>query len=130
MLILYVTIAILMLIVLGVAVHVFRSTANFFPDIYVSGGKNPARDHAINDMLSANYGFWDMVAGTEYDQEGFYEFFSRKNLRISCTHTTAVGLAVLSSIDGLWLFFTTTVDAAPLWLWNLFVYRVQNAEWF
>ena len=128
MIVWHLTVAFLTLALLGVAIHIFRSSLNVIPDISVTGTGRPARDHMINDMLSANYGFWDMVAGTEYDEDGFYEFFSRKNLRISCTHAIAVGLAVLLSFDPLWVGFTSVVDNAPEWLWDLFLYRIENLE--
>ncbi|TCV61783.1 hypothetical protein EDE05_114108 [Neorhizobium sp. R1-B] len=128
MIVWHVVVAILTLTLLGAAVHIFRSSFNFMPDIFVSGSGRFFREHMINDALSTNYSFWDMVAGTEYDEDGFYEFFSLKNLRICCTQTIAVGLAVLFSFDPLWEGFTGAVDQAPGWLWSLFVYRIQNLE--
>ncbi|WJR68453.1 hypothetical protein QTA58_06790 [Neorhizobium sp. CSC1952] len=118
--------AISTLTLLGVAVHIFRSSFNFIPDLFVSGSGRFFREHMINDMLSANYGFWDMIAGTEYDKEGFYEFFSLKNLRICCTHTMAVGLAAFLAFNPLWEKFTEVADKAPSWLWALFIYRIEN----
>ena len=126
MIVLHLFAAVLTLTLLGAGIHVFRSSFNFIPDIFVSGSGRFFQEHWINDKLSANYGFWDMVAGTEYDDDGFYEFFSLKNLRICCTQTIAVGLAALLSFDKLWNGFTNVVDAAPGWLWELFVYRIEN----
>lgn len=126
MIVWYIVVAVLMLLVLGTAIHIFRASFNFIPDRFVTGRGRFWREHVIDDMLSANYGFWDMVAGTEYDKDGFYEFFSLKNLRINCLHTVAVGLAVLLSVDSLWEGFKAVVDAAPGWLWALFIHRIEN----
>ena len=90
--------------------HVFRSSFNFIPDRFHAGGGLFGREHVIDDMLSANYGFWDMVAGTEYNEDGFYEFFSLKNLRIACTWTVAIGLAVLFSYPDLWEGFVAVAE--------------------
>lgn len=128
MIIWYLFAAVLVLVLLGAAVHVFRSSFNFIPDRFHAGGGLFWREHIIDDMLSANYGFWDMVAGTEYDEDGFYEFFSVKNLRIACTWTVAIGLAVLFSYPGLWEGFTAIADQAPGWLWDLIVYRIVNIQ--
>lgn len=120
--------AILTLALLGALIHIFRSSFNFMPDIFVSGTGRPMREHMINDMMSANYSAWDMLVGTEYDEDGFYEFFSGKNLRICCTQSILFGLAALLSVDPLWTAFTDLVDKAPGWLWDLFVYRIENLE--
>ena len=128
MIVWYVFVAVTMLALAGVAVHIFRSSFNFIPDRFASKRGHFFREHAIDDMLSANYGIWDLLAGTQYDEDGFYEFFSLKNLRICCTHTVLGGLAVLYCSDEVWQAFTSVVDQAPAWLWDLIVYRIQNLE--
>ncbi|WP_275785688.1 hypothetical protein [Pararhizobium gei] len=125
----YLVVAVLVLVLLSAICHIFRSSFNFMPDRFHSGGGLFWREHIIDDMLSSNYGFWDMVAGTEYDEDGFYEFFSIKNLRIACTWTVPTGLAALFSYPGLWEGFTAIVDEAPGWLWDLIVYRIENLRW-
>jgi hypothetical protein len=122
--------AILTLIVLGAASHVFRASFNFVPDRFNAAPGRFWANHAIDDMLSTNYGFWDMVAGTEYDSDGYYEFFSLKNLRISCTWTVVCGMTMLLSIPGGWAWFSVVVDAAPGWLWALFLDRLNNMTFF
>ncbi|MCV9966127.1 hypothetical protein OIU34_30100 [Pararhizobium sp. BT-229] len=126
MIVWYLVVAVFTLVLFGVAVHVFRSSFNIIPDRLNPGRGLFWREHAVDDMFSTNYGFWDMVAGTEYDEDGFYEFFSIKNLRIACTWSVALGLAVLLSYAELWESFTSIVDRAPGWLWELIVYRVKN----
>lgn len=123
-------VAFMTLTTLGAAIHIFRSSFNFIPDRFNLAPGHFWRNHAIDDMLSTNYGFWDMVAGTEYDEDGFYEFFSRRNLRICCTWTIAVGMTLLLSYQDLQDRFIAIVDAAPGWLWALFVYRIENLTLF
>ena len=120
--------ATLVLLLVGVVIHVSRASFNFMPDVFMPARGRLFREFFINDMMSSNYSFWDMVVGTEYDEDGFYEFFSRKNLRLACTHSLVVGMAILLSIDPLWQAFAQLADKAPGWLWDLFVYRIENLK--
>ncbi|OJF89845.1 hypothetical protein [Pararhizobium antarcticum] len=130
MIVWHITAAILTLTMIGTAAHVFRSSFNFIPDRFNAAPGRFWTNHAIDDMLSSNYGFWDMVAGTEYDSDGYYEFFSLRNLRIACTWTIACGTAIGLSIPGGWDWFAATANAAPGWLWALFVHRLNNMTFF
>lgn len=115
-----------MLLVLGSLVHCFRSWPNFIPDRFDLKPSRPWLNFKLNDMLSANYGFWDYVVGTDYDEDGFYEFFSRRNWRNMCIWTVAIGYALLFGYPELESGYVSVVNATPGWLWDLIRFRFEN----
>ena len=76
--------------------------------------------------MSANYGFMDYIVGTDYDEEGFYDFFSRRNWRNMCLWTVAVGYTVLLSFPELTERYVSILNAALAWLWDLAQERSKN----
>lgn len=120
--------AIPLLMLVGTAVHCFRAWFNVLPDRLDLFPRNPMLSGAVDSMMSNNHSFWDMLAGTEYDENGYYEFFSFKNLRIQWTWVVAPGLAILLSYPELSSAYAGVVNAAPGWLWEMLVYRLQNIE--
>ena len=120
--------AVPLLMVLGTLGHCFRAWFNVLPDKLDLFPHRPGLSNAFDAMWSNNYSFWDMLVGTEYDANGYYEFFSFKNLRTQWLWTVAPGLAVLFSYADLANAYAGVVNAAPGWLWNLLVYRIQNMK--
>ena len=114
------------LIVLGSLVHWFRSWPNFMPDRYDLDPANPVMNYKLNDMLSLNYGFWDYVVGTDYDEEGFYVFLSSRNWRNMCLWTVVLGYAALLSFPELMDTYVSIVNRSPSWLWELLKKRMAN----
>ncbi len=115
-----------LLLLLGCLVHCARAWFNIFPDRYNLIPDRPWLNHKLDDLLSANYGFWDMVVATEYDEEGFYEFFSRRNWRNMCIWTVAIGYAMLFGYPDLESGYVSIVNQTPAWLWELLKYRIEN----
>lgn len=120
------TLAFPLLILLGTLVHCLRAWPNFVPDRQDFTPGNPLLNYKLNDMMSANYGFMDYLVGTDYDEEGFYEFFSRRNWRNMCLWTTAIGYTMLLSFPELLEGYVSIVNQTPAWLWNLLLERVKN----
>ncbi|MEP3234024.1 MAG: hypothetical protein ABJO30_14460 [Hyphomicrobiales bacterium] len=60
----------------GVLCHVGRAVFNVYPD-------RLSDSHKMDIIVSSDYSFTDWYYGTEFDDAGFYELYSVKNLRLS-----------------------------------------------
>ena len=60
----------------GVLCHVGRAIFNVFPD-------RLSDSHTMDIIVSSDYSFADWYHGTEFDDAGYYELHSAKNLRLS-----------------------------------------------
>ena len=60
----------------GVLCHVGRAVFNVFPD-------RLSDSHTMDMIVSSDYSFADWYYGTEFNDAGFYELHSVKNLRLS-----------------------------------------------
>ncbi|MBB4063401.1 hypothetical protein [Gellertiella hungarica] len=111
----------------GVLHHVVRAVFNLFPD---RGYTNTSReDYSFtDDMLSGNYDITDHLVGTEYDENGYYDLHSLKNVRIACQFAVGGGVVALLVVPGLDQIFRQAVDALALAAWNLFLFRLANLE--
>ena len=121
----YYLLAVPVLAALGVLGHVARGLFNVFPD---RGYTSTPRTHysLTDDFLSGNYSYTDHLVGTEYDDNGYYDLHSLKNLRISVQLHLAGGFAILLLAPGAGPLFRQGVDISALWLWDLFLYRLAN----
>lgn len=125
----YYLIAVPLFAVLGVLHHIVRGAFNLYPD---RGYTNTPREgySFTDDYLSDNYSMVDHLVGTEYDDNGYYDLHSLKNVRIACQFSIFGGLAMLVVIPGFDQLFRQGVDLAAVWLWDLFVYRIINLKLF
>jgi len=60
----------------GILAHITRAVFHLFPD-------RLSDSHILDIAISDGYSFWDWYYGTEYDDYGYYELYSTKNLRLS-----------------------------------------------
>ena len=60
----------------GVLCHVVRAVFNVFPD-------RISDSHTMDMFVSSDYSFADWYYGTEFNDAGYYELHSAKNLRLS-----------------------------------------------
>ena len=121
-------IAVPLLMFLGTLIHCARAWFNVYPDRLSIFPRRPMLDSLMDSWAGDNYSFWDMLAGTEYDENGYYAFFSFKNLRIQWLWTVAIGIVVLLSVPELADAYAGVVNATPRWLWELTIYRLQNLK--
>jgi hypothetical protein len=102
-----------------------------WPEHIVRGFVNPLPDrlsdsNAMDLVLSNGYNLVDVLFGTEYDDAGFYRLDSLKNLRVTVTHTVICGSIVYLFSDSFAQFFAANANFSVEWLWNLFLYRLEN----
>ncbi len=123
----YYLVAIPVLALFGIFTHLSRGLFNVYPDRGYTG--TPREGYSFtDDFLSENYSFTDYLVGTEYDDNGYYDLHSLKNLRIACQFAVFGGLAALLFLPGVDVLFRQAVDLVARWLWDLFVYRVENLK--
>lgn len=70
---------------LGVLCHVGRAVFNAFPD-------RLSDSHLMDMVISSDYSFSDWYYGTEFNDAGFYELHSTKNLRLSIIYNLVLFL--------------------------------------
>lgn len=123
----YYALAVPVFLLVGLLHHAVRGIFNLYPDRgYTS---TPREGYSFtDDFLSGNYSMTDHLVGTEYDENGYYDLHSIKNLRIACQFALAGGFAALILIPGLDQLFRQAVDLVALWLWDLFVFRIYNLK--
>lgn len=123
----YYAIAVPVFLLFGLLHHAVRGIFNLYPD---RGYTSTPRDgySFTDDFLSGNYSVTDHLVGTEYDENGYYDLHSLKNLRIACQFSLVGGMGALILVPGLDLLFRDAVDFVALWLWDLFVYRIYNLK--
>lgn len=113
----------------GLLSHLARGLFNVYPDRdFTSSPRN--RYSAVDDILSGNYSLTDHLVGTEYDENGYYDLHSLKNLRIACTFSIGSGMIALLVVPDLPPLFQQAVDFGLVWLKDLFFYRIANIEIF
>ena len=71
----------------GLLCHVVRAVFNVFPD-------RISDSHIMDIMVSRDYSFWDWYYGTEYNDAGYYELHSTKNLRLSIIYNLVAFVAL------------------------------------
>lgn len=121
----YYAVAIVLFTLLGVISHVSRGLFNLFPDR--GYGNGPKGSYSmLDDFLSSNYGIMDHFVGTEYDDNGYYDLYSLRNLRIACIFSIGGGLLGLILIPDIAPLFAMGVDHALVWFKDLVIYRLQN----
>lgn len=121
----YYTAAIPLFALLGLFSHISRGLFNLFPDRgYGSGARE---DYSmLDDFLSSNYSVMDHLVGTEYDDNGYYDLYSLRNLRIACIFSVGGGVLALMLVPDLGAVFAAGVDFALVWFRDLVIYRLQN----
>lgn len=118
--------AVPLLFLLGGLIHCMRGVFNVLPDrLNLFPGRPYANDMA-DIRFSSNFSFWDWIAGTEYDEDGYYELFSFKNLRLHWTWTVPTGLVLLVSYPEASRIYAAAVNGAGVWFWDLVIFRLQN----
>jgi hypothetical protein len=113
----------LFLLAIGAVAHVLRAVVNPFPD------RLSNNDH-IDMFVSSGYDYKDRLFGTEYDEAGFYRLDSLKNLRNSMLLTLAGGWLFMLITPGLSMQVAEAIDWLWAAVWDLFLYRIANLEWF
>ena len=78
---------ILIAVVSGVLCHVGRAVFNVFPD-------RISDSHTMDMIVSSNYSFADWYYGTEFNDAGYYELYSAKNLRLSIIYNLVAFVAL------------------------------------
>lgn len=121
----YYAIAIPLFALLGLFSHISRGLFNLFPD---RGYDNTPKGSysLLDDFLSDNYSAMDHFVGTEYDDNGYYDLYSLRNLRIACVFSIGGGLLGFMLIPDIAPLFATGVDHVLVWFKDLVIYRLQN----
>ncbi len=121
----YYALALILFAVLGILQHVVRAVFNVFPDRDFTS--KPRNSYSFtDDILSGNYSMTDQLIGTEYDENGYYDLHSLKNLKIACIMCMAGGMLAILITPGLDHVFAAGVDHVFDWLKDLFFYRLAN----
>ena len=71
----------------GVFCHVARAVFNVFPD-------RISDSHTMDMIVSSDYSFADWYYGTEFNDAGYYELHSAKNLRLSIIYNLVAFVAL------------------------------------
>lgn len=107
----------------GVLGHVTRAVFNLYPD--------RLSDRSWMDMLVSNgYNLGDYLFGTEYDEAGYYKLDSLRNLRFYVASTVIGGWAAMLLVPGASGLVAEAINAALVWVWELFVYRLGDVRFF
>lgn len=121
----YYAVAIPLFALLGLFSHISRGVFNLFPDR--GYGSGPRESYSmLDDFLSDNYSVMDHIVGTEYDDNGYYDLYSLRNLRIACVFSVGGGVLGLLLIPDVAPLFAMCVDHALVWFKDLVIYRLQN----
>ena len=116
-------VAFVLFLILGAVGHVCRTVFNVLPDRL---SDKPMLDLVISD----GYDTSDHLFGTEYDDAGYYRLDSWRNFRNATLLCGFGGLAVMLFSDGASGAIARGIDMSLAWLWDLFLYRLQNLRWF
>lgn len=106
-------------LLLGAIGHLCRAVFNVYPDRL---SDRPMLDLAISD----GYDWNDRLFGTEYDDAGYYRLDSWRNFRNAALFTALGGIAVMLFSEGASGLIAHGIDLGLAWLWDLFLYRIEN----
>lgn len=110
-------------VLFGAVGHISRAIFNIFPDRL---SDKPWMDMLISD----GYSFGDYLFGTEYDEAGYYELYSLKNLRMYVIGALGGGWCMMLVMPGVSGMVAGVINQAAAALWDLFLYRLQNVHLF
>jgi hypothetical protein len=109
-----------LLALFGVVAHVSRAVFNLYPDRL---SDKPTMDMLISD----GYDLGDRLFGTEYDDAGYYRLDSLRNLRIAVSSTVIGGFVLILIMPNGSGLMAYAVNEWAGWLWDLFLYRLEEA---
>jgi len=116
-------VAFVLFLLVGAVGHVCRAAFNVYPDRL---SDKPLLDLAISD----GYDWSDRIFGTEYDDAGYYRLDSSRNFLNATVGCGLGGVAVMLLSGEASGLIASGIDTAFLWLWDLFLYRVETIRWF
>ena len=87
----------------------------------------------LTERPIAHRGYHDMndrIFGTEYDDAGFYVLDSGRNLKNAVLLTLLPGWGAMLLSTDVAVLFAKGADFVLLWLGDLFMQKLAEAQWF
>lgn len=94
---------------LGAIAHVLRATFNFLPD-------RLSDSREMDLLVSRDYSWIDYLFETEFNDAGYYELFSARNLKVAIITTELSALFMLLFVPGAASLFAGAVNDSIAWL--------------
>lgn len=103
-----VAVAVTIAALLGFVGHIVRGVFNLFPD--------KISDSAIiNIAVSDGYDLKDYLFGVEFDNYGYYELYSLKNMRLAIMHSAFAGFVIMCFVPEQAFAIVQLMDLGAAW---------------
>lgn len=115
-------IMIVVFVVLGVAAHISRAVFNLFPDRLTDSKK-------MDVLISPGYDLSDYIFDLQFDENGYYELYSLKNLRFCVIAGLLCGIVFVIGVPETNGMVAGWIDATLRFTVDLFWYRMEHIRW-
>ena len=109
--------------VMGVLVHIGRAVFNLYPDRLTDSKE-------MDVMISPGYTLSDYFFDLEFDENGFYELYSLKNLRFCIVCGIICGIVFVIGVPETNKMVAGWIDAVLKYTGELFIYRIHHIRWY
>lgn len=107
---------------LGALAHIARAVINPLPDRLTDSKE-------MDLMISPGYDLSDYFFNLDFDENGYYELYSAKNLRFCVISGLVGGSICVIGVPDINQMVAGWIDATIAFTVDLFWYRIENIRW-
>ena len=109
--------------VLGIVFHIVRAKFNVYPDRLTDSKE-------FDVAVSPGYTLYDYIFDLDFDEDGYYELYSLKNLRFSVIGGVICGVIFIIGVPETNRMVAGWIDVVVNYTIDLFYYRIHHFRWY